>query len=59
MPEAATIAALGGLMIGLIQQVLGGYVFRDYADTLPFVFMFVIIALRPEGLFAGLGGTRL
>ncbi|MCU1429958.1 MAG: amino acid/amide transporter rane protein 1, family [Actinomycetia bacterium] len=50
---------VGGLVIGLVQQVAGGYVFRQYADTLPFVVMFVIIAVRPQGLFSGVGGTRL
>jgi branched-chain amino acid transport system permease protein len=50
---------VGGLVIGLVQQLLGGYVFQNYADTLPFIFMFLIIAIRPHGLFATLGGTRL
>ena len=50
---------VGGLVIGLVQQVVGGYIFRDYAATLPFIVMFVIIAVKPQGLFAGLGGSRL
>ncbi|MBX6391443.1 MAG: branched-chain amino acid ABC transporter permease [Frankia sp.] len=49
----------GGLLIGLVQQLLGGYVFTDYADVLPFVLMFLVIALRPQGLFAGFGRARL
>jgi branched-chain amino acid transport system permease protein len=49
----------GGLLIGLVQQLFGGYYFTDYADTLPFVLMFVVIAIRPQGLFAGFGRARL
>jgi branched-chain amino acid transport system permease protein len=42
--------ALGGLIIGIVQQVIGGYVFVNYAETLPFVVMFIVIVVRPEGL---------
>lgn len=42
--------ALGGLVIGIIQQVVGGYVFVNYAETLPFIAMIIVIVLRPEGL---------
>jgi branched-chain amino acid transport system permease protein len=40
----------GSLVIGLVQQLLGGYVFNNYASTLPFILMLVVIAFRPEGL---------
>lgn len=50
---------VGGLIIGLVQNTFGGYFFREYADTLPFVLMFVIIAFRPQGLFATIGRARL
>lgn len=43
---------IGALTIGLVQQLLGGYVLTDYAEALPFVVMFAVIVLRPEGLFA-------
>ncbi|HVW82197.1 MAG TPA: branched-chain amino acid ABC transporter permease [Mycobacteriales bacterium] len=42
--------ALGALAVGLIQQLLGGYVFTGYSETLPFVVMFIVIAVRPSGL---------
>jgi branched-chain amino acid transport system permease protein len=41
---------IGSLVIGLVQQLLGGYVFTGYQTTLPFVLMFAVIAVRPEGL---------
>jgi branched-chain amino acid transport system permease protein len=42
--------ALGALAVGLIQQLLGGYVLTGYSETLPFVVMFLVIAIRPQGL---------
>ncbi len=50
---------VGGLIIGLVQNTFGGYFFRGYSDTLPFIVMFVIIAFRPQGLFTAFGRTRL
>jgi len=41
-------AALG---IGVLQQVVGGYVFPSYSTTLPVIVMFIVIAIRPQGLF--------
>lgn len=42
---------IAGLLIGLIERVLGGYVLTEYSSALPFVFMIAAIALRPEGIF--------
>lgn len=41
---------LGALVIGLIQQLFGGYVLPDYAATFPAIVLFLVIAVRPEGL---------
>ena len=43
--------AIAGLMIGVVERLIGGYVLVDYASSLPYVLMLVVIALRPEGLF--------
>jgi branched-chain amino acid transport system permease protein len=43
---------VGGLAIGLAQYVFGGYVLRDFNEIYPFVLMILVIALRPQGLFA-------
>jgi branched-chain amino acid transport system permease protein len=43
---------IGALVIGLVQQLVGGYLWPEYADLLPYILMFVVIALRPEGLVA-------
>ncbi len=45
--------ALAALMIGLLERVIGGYVLTDYAEGLPFAFMVLAIAYRPQGLFGG------
>lgn len=42
---------LAGLLIGLVERVIGGYVLSSYASALPFLIMIAAIALRPEGLF--------
>jgi branched-chain amino acid transport system permease protein len=44
----AVAAALG---LGLVQQLLGGYVFTNYSAALPYVVILIVIILRPRGLF--------
>lgn len=48
-----TGVVLGGFLIGLVEQLLGGYVLRDYRGAFPFVLMILVIALRPQGLLPG------
>jgi branched-chain amino acid transport system permease protein len=43
---------VGGFMIGLTEQLLGGYCVRDYKSAYPFILMILVIAFRPEGLFS-------
>lgn len=43
--------AVGGIMIGLVGQLFGGYVLPNYSAMYPFLLMILIIALRPQGLF--------
>ena len=49
----------GGIAIGLVEQLLGGYVLRDYKHVFPFVLMLLVIALRPQGLFGRATARRL
>jgi branched-chain amino acid transport system permease protein len=51
--------AVGGMAIGMVEQVFGGYVLRDYKATFPFILMILVIALRPQGLFTRSAGQRL
>ena len=51
--------AIGGFAFGMVEQVFGGYVLRDYKATFPFVLMILVIALRPRGVFTRGAGQRL
>jgi branched-chain amino acid transport system permease protein len=41
---------LGGLLIGLAEQLTAGYLSPDYRDAITFVILIVILIARPEGL---------
>jgi branched-chain amino acid transport system permease protein len=43
-------AVLGGLLIGLAEQLTAGYLSPDYRDAITFVILILILILRPEGL---------
>ena len=42
---------VGGLILGIAEYLVGGYLFPNYASTFPFIVMIVVIAVKPEGLF--------
>ena len=48
-------AALGGLLIGLAEQLTAGYLSPDYRDAITFVILILILLVKPEGL---LGAVR-
>lgn len=50
---------VGSLIIGLVQQLLGGYIFQSFSAALPFVVMLIIIVARPTGLFSEASRGRL
>ena len=43
-------AVLGGLLIGLAEQLTAGYLSPDYRDAITFVILIAILILRPQGL---------
>ncbi|HEY3499993.1 MAG TPA: branched-chain amino acid ABC transporter permease [Polyangiaceae bacterium] len=43
-------AVLGGLAIGLAEQLTAGYLSPDYRDAITFVILIAILVLKPEGL---------
>lgn len=43
-------AVLGALLIGFLQQLVGGYVLVNYASVLPYAVLLLILAVRPQGL---------
>lgn len=44
-------ALVGGLTIGMMEQLVGGYVGSEWADFTPFLILLLVLALRPEGIF--------
>ena len=43
-------AVVGGLAIGLAEQLTAGYLSPDYRDAITFVILILILILKPEGL---------
>jgi len=50
---------VAGLLLGVVEQTFGAYVFREYAELYPFLLMVAVIAVRPQGLFARRAHARL
>jgi branched-chain amino acid transport system permease protein len=46
-------AILGSLMIGVMENLAGGYLGAQYKVTVAFVMIVLILALRPRGLLGG------
>jgi branched-chain amino acid transport system permease protein len=43
-------AVLGGLLIGLAEQLTAGYLSADYRDAITFVILVGVLLFRPQGL---------
>jgi branched-chain amino acid transport system permease protein len=43
-------AVVGGILIGVAEQLTAGYVSPDYRDAVTFVILILILLLKPEGL---------
>ena len=43
-------AVVGGLLIGLAEQLTAGYLSPEYRDAITFVILILILLLKPEGL---------
>jgi branched-chain amino acid transport system permease protein len=50
---------LGSVLLGLFEQLGGGYISSSIREAFPFVAILLVIALRPEGLFGGESRVRL
>ena len=44
-------AIVGGLIIGLLETLTGGYISPSLRDVVPYVVLVVILMLKPYGLF--------
>jgi len=54
-PAGAMGAALG---VGVLSQLLGGYVLPNWSEAWPFVIILVILVIKPEGLVKPSVGVR-
>jgi branched-chain amino acid transport system permease protein len=43
-------ALIGGMLIGLAEQLTAGYLSPDYRDAITFVILILVLLLKPEGL---------
>jgi branched-chain amino acid transport system permease protein len=43
-------AVVGGLLIGLAEQLTAGYISPDYRDAITFLILIFVLILKPEGL---------
>jgi branched-chain amino acid transport system permease protein len=50
---------VGALVIGLTEQLFGGYVLPSYREAYPYLVMLAIIMVRPAGLFGEEVGSRV
>ncbi len=44
-------AAVGGLVIGVAEQMTAGYISADYRDAITFAILIAVLLVRPQGLF--------
>jgi len=45
-------AILGGYLLGLAESIGGTYLATDYKDVIAFLFLVIILSIRPNGLFS-------
>jgi branched-chain amino acid transport system permease protein len=44
-------AMVGGLVLGLAEEYVAGYLLSSYRDAIAFAILIVVLLVRPEGLF--------
>ena len=52
-------AVAGGLLVGIAEALVAGYISSAYKDAVPFLLIFAILFLRPQGLFGAKTGDRV
>ena len=52
-------AVIAAVALGLVQQLVGGYVFTNFSSAMPYVVILAVIIIRPKGLFAPVRQARV
>jgi len=52
-------AVLGGLILGLIESLVAGYISSEYKDAVAFIIMLLILFMRPGGIFNTMKAQRV
>jgi branched-chain amino acid transport system permease protein len=52
-------AAVGGLLLGLTECLLGGSVLSSYRDAIAFGILILILLIRPSGLFGSTAAEKV
>jgi branched-chain amino acid transport system permease protein len=52
-------AVVGGLIVGVLEALVAGYVSSAYKDAVPFVMIIIILLLMPHGLFGAKVSERV
>jgi branched-chain amino acid transport system permease protein len=47
-------AAVGGVLIGVAEQLTAGYISADYRDAITFAILIAVLIVRPQGLFGSI-----
>jgi len=50
---------VGGVLIGVVQSVVGAYVMPNYSEAYPYILMIAVIAVAPRGIFREHSSSRL
>jgi branched-chain amino acid transport system permease protein len=43
-------AIIGGLLIGIIENLCGGYISLEFKNTVPFIIIILVLLFKHEGL---------
>lgn len=53
------VAMAGGLILGVLENLVAGYLSSGYRDAVAFIVLVVLLLLRPEGLGSKTSGVRV
>lgn len=52
-------AVMGGLLIGILEALAGGFISTFYSDAITFALLLLMLFIKPTGLFAKASGERV